>query len=163
MSIPSMRTGQIDWYAAAEDAVRRYCGWHVAPVVERTVIVRVMDSARALLLPTGHLVELLAVRVGGVDVDVSTLEWSPDGIVTGTTFHGVVTVKIRDGYEESAHLAGLIEAIGSRAKAAPDGATRTTVGQVSITRGSLDGVAPGIPLMASERAALESYRIEVAP
>lgn len=66
--------------AAALAAVRRYCGWHVAPEQSETVVVDGPGSP-LLMLPTLHIVDLTTVTEDGVLIDTDYLTWSQDGRV----------------------------------------------------------------------------------
>jgi hypothetical protein len=62
--------------AASLMLARRYCGWHVNPVIEDdTVLVDGPDS-RILMLPTRKLVELTSVEEDGAAVALDKLRWS---------------------------------------------------------------------------------------
>lgn len=60
---------------AALAKVRHFCGWHVSPVMQMTVI---LDRSRwsTLILPTLKLVSLDAVSVDGVAVDLTNVRIS---------------------------------------------------------------------------------------
>lgn len=61
-------------------AVRRWCGWHVAPVLTET---KVLDGPGGplLTLPTQKLVNITAVSEDGQALDLSALTWSRLGQV----------------------------------------------------------------------------------
>jgi len=63
--------------AAALARVRRYCGWHVSPVVDETITLD--GTGRALLvLPTLKVVELTSVTEDGVELDLANVKQSAD-------------------------------------------------------------------------------------
>src|SRR3954468_1891366 len=64
--------------AATSAQIRRYCGWHVAPVLTMDLLLDGSGSA-SQRLPSLHVVDVLSVTSGGTDLDVSTLQWSADG------------------------------------------------------------------------------------
>ena len=84
-------------------AARSYCGWHVTP---EDVTEAVLDGpgGTLLALPTLHLVDLESITEDGVALDLSTLEWSPTGVVrkksgmTWTRALGGITVSMNHGY-----------------------------------------------------------------
>lgn len=74
--------------AAAVQAARKYCGWSVTP--RQTVTVTVDGpGTRLLALPTMNLVSLASVVEDGVALDVSSLHWSPLGLVRKSGLSGV--------------------------------------------------------------------------
>src|SRR5699024_4352297 len=64
----------------ATRAVRRYCHWHVAPVVSETIVLD-GEGGSLLMLPTLRVQSIEAVRVNGTALDVDDLEWSEKGMV----------------------------------------------------------------------------------
>lgn len=77
----SVTQAQVD---AMASALRHECGWHIAPVVEETVILDSEGNA-TLRLPTGLMTALTSVtntRTGEpIPVDLQT-GWSKHGIIT---------------------------------------------------------------------------------
>lgn len=61
---------------AALRAARRYCGWHVAPVIVDDAITLDGPCSRILTLPTRRLIELTSLTEDGTEVDLSTIRWS---------------------------------------------------------------------------------------
>lgn len=165
-TIPSMVPEDgVDWVAAAEAAARRFCGWHIAPIVPQTVRVRGRGETE-LRLPTLHLVDVHRVTVGDTVVPLATVSWTTDGLLaaTGRTWNGVVEVDMLHGFEAGSDVAAIITQVAARAQASPTGAVRTTVGQVTVQHGQVaPGVAGGLALMVHERELLEPYRLEPAP
>lgn len=88
-------------------AARRYCGWHVSPVLTQTIVI---DGPGGLLLqlPTLNVTALTSVAEDGVAVTLSGLEWSRTGQVrklnnTGwTSKFGGLTVALSHGYDDVA-------------------------------------------------------------
>ncbi|QBP29672.1 head-to-tail adaptor [Mycobacterium phage Typha] len=69
--------------AAAEAAVRDYCGWHLAP--SRTVTERVPLGERGLIvLKTMHLTAVTSVVVNGEELDPEDYDWEACGVITRT-------------------------------------------------------------------------------
>jgi hypothetical protein len=66
---------------AALAAARRYCGWHVTPVIEDDDILMDGPAGALLNLPTLRLVELTAMTEQGVDVDLDFVHASQLGLV----------------------------------------------------------------------------------
>ena len=70
-----------DVLAGVESAVRRYCGWHVGPVISDQ---QWIDSPGGydLQLPTLALVEITGITdSAGADVDLAHVSWSRTGTV----------------------------------------------------------------------------------
>jgi hypothetical protein len=64
----------------AEAAVVEYVGWHIAPVRSESVTV---DGSGTLIqtLPTMHLVSLDSVAENGLNLDVTRIDWSTNGVM----------------------------------------------------------------------------------
>lgn len=165
-TLPSMVPEEgVNWVAAAEEAARRYCSWHIAPVVPQTVRVRA-HGERVLRLPTLRLVDVHRVVVGDTVVPLATVSWTEDGMLTATgrTWNGVVEVDMLHGFDAGSDVAAIITQVAARAQASPTGAVRTTVGQVTVQHGQVaPGVAGGLALMAHERELLAPYRLGPTP
>jgi len=62
-------------------AIRRYCGWHIAPSITETITLD-GDGSRHLWLPSLHVTAVTAVTNGDTVLDVSSdLDWSESGYV----------------------------------------------------------------------------------
>jgi hypothetical protein len=68
---------------AATAAVRRYCGWHVAPAEVETVTLDGPGSP-LLVLPTLHVVSISSIVENDVAVPMDFVKWSVDGRVRKT-------------------------------------------------------------------------------
>jgi hypothetical protein len=153
-----------DMLAASSASIRRYCGWHVSPVVTMTLQLDGSGSY-SQRLPSLRVVDVLSLTNGGTDVDVATLEWSADGYMRmlgarsegawygsassgwgwsycggprwTSTLRGVV-IELSHGFdpEECGQLAALCITLTDRAMAAPHGyMTAETVGTTTISYG----------------------------
>lgn len=138
-----------DAWAAACAAVRAYCGWHVAPVVEETVT---LDGSNGplMFLPTLRLVDLLSITNDGEAV--GDPEWSANGIVRGSwtyKLRGVVAV-MEHGYEEAPveMLAVVAEMVASAGRA----------GVEQVTSGT-HTVRFGAQMDSRQRGVLDRYRL----
>lgn len=69
---------------AALAAARRYCGWHVTPVLTSTAITIDGPGQAYLFLPTLNLTAVSAVVENGVSLNVATLGWSARGVLVKT-------------------------------------------------------------------------------
>lgn len=153
------------WLKAAHGAVRRFCGWHVAPLIEETLILD-GSGGRDVLLPSLRVVELLAVTNDGVNVTAG-VDTSRAGILrlttgTWTDRLGRVSVTLRHGYDldEVPEVAAVIAGVAKRGPNA--GRVEASESANGSSRGAaLDRGAPvSIPLLLPEREALSTYRIE---
>ncbi|SRX93565.1 hypothetical protein MSP7336_01804 [Mycobacterium shimoidei] len=90
---------------AALDAARRFCGWHVTPVITDEVTLD-GPGGHVLSLPTMRLVELTELSEDGTALNVDDLAVSPRGLVQkrcGRWSHnyGSITAKMKHGYDEA--------------------------------------------------------------
>lgn len=153
------------WLKAAHGAVRRFCGWHVAPVIEETITLD-GSGGRDALLPSLRVVQLVSVLNDGADVTAS-VDTSKAGILRlpsgkWTDRLGRITVSLRHGYDldEVPEVAAIIAGVAKRgpnsgrvdASEAVNGSSRG---------GVLDRGAPlSIPLTLTEQETLSTYRLE---
>ena len=154
-----------DNLAAAESAVRKYCGWHIAPVVIEDIVLDGTGTA-SLFVKSLRLVNVAAAAVDGVALDVSTLEWSEAGFLrtSGCWPDRLRSVRltIEHGFDEVPDVAAIIRAIAARADASPTGAVREQVGAVSASNSlTAPGVSGGVVLMDHERKMLDQYKVGV--
>lgn len=147
-------------------SVRAYCGWHVAPVVEETLLLDGKGGYH-LNLPTGRLLEVKELKIAGITAPAGSYDWSQDGMIQlqGGRFprrFRTVEVTISHGYEaaEVPDLAQVIRQVVVNAAVSPMGVLRESAGSVSIeysTTGA--GIAGGVSLLARDVAILDAYRI----
>lgn len=147
-------------FEAAAESVRAYCRWHVAPVIEETLVLD-GGGARRLILPTLRVVEILSLEVDGHEVDDP--EWSAAGILFGRFPDRPRSVKVtmRHGFDECP--LGVGEVVASVARAAEIGRMPTTI-QVDDARVGY-GAAP-TPVAdtgwaSGQRRQLDPYRLPV--
>ncbi|WP_439030220.1 hypothetical protein [Gordonia terrae] len=79
-ALPSDLSSHGGTLEAVCDDIRRYCGWHIAPVIESAVVTLDHLGDRVLTLPTLHVTEVASV----VDADGYVIEgytWSDDGLL----------------------------------------------------------------------------------
>lgn len=92
---------------AALAAARRYCGWHVSPVLEDDELDVDGPGGRILSLPTLNLLSVSQVVECGEQVDVSTLDVSRrKGVIAKrsgcwTSRVGAVTATVTHGFTEA--------------------------------------------------------------
>ena len=133
---------------AASAAVRRWCRWHVSPVITETVTLHGVGG-HSLNLPTLRLVEVLAVSVTErgtgrvpVVVDLNPLTTDVEAAAAGYLYRGAcwptrlsgVTVTMRHGYEpaEVPDLAQLLGVMVARGLGNPTGVTQAIVGSLQV-------------------------------
>ncbi|ALE05513.1 hypothetical protein AL755_08520 [Arthrobacter sp. ERGS1:01] len=147
--------------------MRRYCGWHITPEIEETII---LDGrgGEDVLIPTTNLVALIACTSDGQDV-LADVDPSTKGILSRRTGHwslrnSGISITIKHGYESAPDVAGLIASIASRAVMNPGGnIVNQRAGTQSLTLATSGGASASIPLMATEKELLEPYRLNWGP
>lgn len=152
-----------DDLTAAESLVRKYCGWHIAPVIEEDMVLDGTGTA-SLFIKSLRVVAVLAGEVDGTVVDPATLEWSEAGYLrtSGVWPDKLRAVKltVQHGFDDAPDVAAIIRAIAARASASPTGVVREQAGAVSIGFSlTAPGVSGGVVLMDHERRMLDQYRI----
>jgi hypothetical protein len=156
-----------DLLAAGSADIRRYCGWHIAPVIDDF---RLLDGpgGRTVFLPTLKLRAVDAVNDDGTVLDTSTLEWSEDGMLRQRRnwtcrFRGVA-VAFTHGFalEDVPGLTQLTIAIANRGTLDPTGLVASkSVGSVSVSYAPGTGSARTGPMDAEKSGTLDSYRLPV--
>lgn len=156
--------------ASASAMVRRYCGWHIAPVITESVL---MDGSgsRLLMLPTLRLVGVTSVVDGGlanivIDPAVPGF-WTQNGWLYredgwSQQLRGVA-VTYQHGFDQVLmdDLVALVCTMAARAASTPTGAVSSEVsGGNSITYGAMvSGSSGGTNLLANEKDLLGPYRL----
>lgn len=152
-------------------AIRNYCGWHIAPLLEDQVLVEDGSGANVQMLPTLHIVEVTAVVDGGQVLDVSAdLEWSEAGFLTrerGTCWTSKlrgVRVTLDHGYAETPpEVRGVVFDALERGTS-PTGVVREQKGPFSVTYSQAGfNQAAGANLLPAELGVLDRYRISNRP
>lgn len=153
------------WLKAAHGVVRRFCGWHVAPVIDETLTLD-GSGGRDILLPSLRVLQLTSVMNDGVDV-TTQVDTSHAGILrltsgTWTNRLGRVIVTLTHGYEldEVPEVAAIIAGVAKRGpNSGRVDASESTNG--SSRGGFVDRGAPiSVPLTLTEQEALSTYRLE---
>lgn len=150
---------------AATQAIRDYCGWHVAPVITATLTLD-GTGTDTLLLPSRRVVTVDSVKLDGTALEATTYEWSADGLLRRK--HGCwpdtyrsLEVTLSHGFADMSALADVAASIMARVKIDPTGAlANQRAGTQSV--GFVAGASGG-GLMASEKARLEPYRLTWGP
>jgi hypothetical protein len=94
---------------AALAAARRYCGWHVTPVLSAQSVTLDGSGTNLLVLPTLNVTALTQVIEDGITLNVADLSWSPRGLI----------VK-KSGYWWSSMFAGITVTFSHGYATAPD-------------------------------------------
>lgn len=160
---------------AASASVRRYCGWHVAPVVTETLV---LDGTGGPLvdLPSMRVEEIIALTERWPDglehewsrQEIADLEWSRLGTLrrrrgVWTSRYQGVRITLRHGFESAADLSQTVLQVAAMALASPTGVTHEQAGGVSVSYGTTaSGVAGGLALLERDLMALTPYMIRRA-
>lgn len=160
---------QQDALDAADAAVRKYCGWHIAPPQTDTVTVPYWWASWRLLLPTLYLTSVTSVTVDGTVLDLTTLRVDQSGFIDFLPTCGVWThvsqgdavVVMTHGYTAPpADVLQVVVALAARSiNASTDGgqvARSRQVGQVSVAYETGSVADQFLPW---EKATLRQYRI----
>jgi hypothetical protein len=153
--------------AGASAGIRRWCGWHIAPVLEET-LTGDGPGGRLVLLPTGRLLSVLSATNAGADVDVDGLDFSRHGMIelheggAWSSRFGTVSVRVRHGWDlvDVPDVAQIIKQVTANALSSPMGATREQAGTVSVAWATTaPGVAGGLSLLQRDLDVLAAFRI----
>ena len=150
-------------------AARRYCGWHVSPVIEETLELD-GDGGRVLSLPTLKIVTLSELVEDGVEIPVGDLLVSKRrGLVRKRSgrcwscHYGAIEVTMTHGFteEEAADWRlAVLASVDLADRAVSHGAFRA-IGPFQY--GSSASVGQGSRFGESELATFDAYRIMLAP
>jgi hypothetical protein len=141
----------------AEESVRGYCRWHIAPSRTETVTFPAGDYGPSLLLPTLRLTAVVSVIEGDdtllADDDYT---WSKAGILQRKGCRAwarlPIEVEFTHGYTAPpADVTGAVQSVAQRAVDNPQGLTSKTTGPFSESYAAAFNDA--------ERAVLGRYRI----
>ena len=123
--------------AAAEGAVRSYCGWHIAPARTETVTA-MSDGGGALVLPTMQVRDVTAVRQLTTDGPVVDDAWRATprlaaGVLLRTSdcwkYGGIYEVDCTHGYADvPPEVRAVVLDIANLLATAPGGVTRQVAG-----------------------------------
>lgn len=152
--------------AAAEAAVRGYCGWHIAP--ERADDALAVDGSGAQVqpLPTLHLTGVAGVTEVDADgvaqtVDLADVQWSEAGYLWRATpwtcrLRGL-TATITHGYADvPPEVQAVVLDLAESMKGGLGGATRRQVGAVSVQYATEQ-------MTTLHRMVLDRYKLPPAP
>lgn len=157
--------GTADPIEAATQAIRDYCGWHVAPVQEHKLTLD-GTGTDTLLLPSRLVVDVTKVFVQGEELPESAYEWSIIGALrrlggSWPDSYRSVEVCIKHGFTDMSVLADVVASISARVRMDRTGAVssqRAGTQHVGFTSNAAGG-----GLMASEKERLLPYRLNWGP
>lgn len=156
-----------DMLDGATAAIRRRCGWNIAPADDFTLI---LDGGSSVLyLPTLQLNSVTSIVVNGTALTYpDDYEWSQ---VTGNVRSkqsggfpdswGGTVVSFNSGYTTvPADLKEIVLQVVSIALSSPTGATREQAGQVAVSWATTEiGVSGGLSLLARDLAVVDRYAL----
>lgn len=142
-------------------AVRGYCGWHLAPAME--CIWRGDAPSGIVQLPVMGLSAVKSVTVAGRALGAREYEWTPSGLVRlwrPEPRWGAVAVEFTAGYEDAEDIGGVVAQITANALAASPGVREEHAGQVGISYNqTANGVSGGVSLIDRDLVMLDRWRI----
>lgn len=147
---------------AALAAARRYCGWHVTPVLTNTAVTVDGPGQKYLVLPTMNLTALTGMVENGVAINVATLGWSVRGLVvkTDNTWWSEgfsnITATISHGYAAAADFESVVFSAVDRGGFSLGGGPRV----IGPFQYSDPAGGAGALFTDSERAVLDLYKLE---
>lgn len=147
---------------AALAAARRYCGWHVTPVLVDDEVTLDGPDSQLLILPTLKMTELTEVDEDGEELNLADLNWSARGLIAKrsgywwTPMFGAITVIFSHGYADAPDFESVILSSIERGAFSPEVAPRVVgpfqYSDAPNTAGEL--------FTNSERAVLDRYALE---
>jgi hypothetical protein len=148
----------------AVSAIRRYCGWHVAPRVTEEIVLDGIGGVD-LYLPTLRLTDIVSIKSDGQDIPVTNVDFSRDGIIelhSGSWSRrlGGIRLTIEHGFEDAHELTTLATNIAARAASSPRGVTAESSDGVSVQFSRFGGSASGgVALFEHEYKLLDLYKV----
>jgi hypothetical protein len=145
----------------AQGAIRRYCGWHIAPEVTDTITLD-GNGTRVLALPSGYVTDVEAITNEGTALTTEDFDWSESGYVhhrTGwwTDRPRQVVVTLTHGYPDIPdELIGVASSLASRRASSPAGYKRETTGPFSVEHG-------GREFLRDELDVLDKFKLPPRP
>ena len=148
--------------AAASAAIRAWCGWHVAPVLDCSITLD--GEAGDIWLPTNALASVTSAKVGGEDVTVTgSNRRGRVRLAHKTCGLGNVAIDYVAGYDVAAcpDLMGVVvQRVMASVAMTTYGVSQETAGGVSISySGSALSDLGSAFLPDSVKAALSTYRL----
>lgn len=160
---PEIPGGNSDVDQISDAVIRNFCGWHVTPVIDETLILDGNGSKR-LCIPSLQVEDVIQLKIRGTEV--VTYSWSADGWLTlpnGSVFPDedrCVEVTVKHGFRYAPEIAQVKRGLQSRAAMSPAGnIVHQRAGSQSVTFGSVGGEVRGMSLLQQEQEILAKYRL----
>lgn len=147
--------------AQAQGAIRRYCGWHVAPSIPETLTLDGSGS-RSLWLPSMYVTAVASITDCGTTVDAADYDWSANGYVRRrcgcwSPRPRQIVVTLTHGYEDiPPELIGVAVSMATRRASSPAGVRREQTGPFSVEYAGSD-------LLQQERDILDQFKLPPRP
>ena len=148
---------------AALAAAKRYCGWHVTPVLVDDEVTLDGPDSHLLVLPTLKLTELTEVAEDGEELVLADLNWSARGLIAKrsgywwTPMFGAITVIFSHGYSSAPDFESAVLSAIAR------GAFNNDLSPRVIGPFQYSDPSAGVLFTDAERAVLDRYSLEKAP
>lgn len=145
---------------AATQAVRDYCGWHIAPSQEDVQVI-VPTGSSSIFLRSLHVTAIDTITsVGTTFVADEDYVWTADGTLTRATGWRIldpVTVTFTHGYDEfPANVRQVIVALAQRSIDNPSGRIQTTA---PGTYADVFATVGAIPMTDQDKDNLAAYKL----
>ena len=161
--------GSSDPVAAATQAIRDYCGWHVAPVKEETITLDGTGTS-TILLPSRLVVVVTSVKIRGEVLPETAYEWSTIGALRRLNgnwpdAYRSIEVNLKHGLTDMSVLADVVASVAARIQVDITGmVTRQGMGTQSVSFGGrIAQGAGGHGLLNTEKELLEPYVLNWGP
>jgi hypothetical protein len=147
----------------ATTAIRRYCRWHVAPVVDETIVMD-YDGSATIILPTLRLISVAGLKINGEELFDFEVSHNGEILLARPYLPRLsgVEISLRHGFDSAAvaDVKQIIQQVVANAISSPLGATQEQAGQVSIHWSTTaPGVSGGISLLQRDLDTLNLYRL----
>lgn len=151
--------------AAASQAVRNYCGWHICPSLECTAYP--IGGGKLTKLPASYVSDISKVTEDGIELtEGGQYEWRHDGIMRRACFKNWsgkwdgIEVVYTAGYEADAvpDLTEAVRAITESVLAVTAGVVSESADGVSVSY-SASASSIAASLTTAHKAALEIYKV----
>lgn len=150
---------------AVSTEIRRYCGWHIAPVLTTDLV---LDGCGGVdqPLPSLRVLDVLSLTEAGVSVPTDTLEWSAAGFLRKpgqwTTRLRGIALTISHGWDldEVSDLTLLTTVLAARVLVSPQGIGQASTGAVSVSLSADPSTGVGNPALSeSQRSIVDAYAL----
>lgn len=155
-------TAQVDAVlASVSQAVRDFCGWHIAPNLPCLFTAYGLEGKIAKL-PSLMVTDCVLVESDG---EQHAVEWQPRGLVKAKGWWdpswGQYSFAFDSGYEGNAGIAQIVTQIASNNLAAVPGIREEQAGAVRLSYNQTgNGISGGMVLLEREQMMLSPYRLQ---